>query len=119
MTIGGALAKPVANAHLLWKRKTGATAPDLRWERNVTLGKIWAGAAVLLALAACNSGPPSEATERMQAERYCADGPFARGSKAFDYCVDQKLAQSRRNNDDAKRLYDSTIRNIPTTPAPR
>ena len=77
--------------------------------------KIWAGVALLLALAACNSGPPSEATERMQAERYCADGPFVPGTRAFDYCVDQQLMRSR-NADNSKRLYDSTIRNIPTTP---
>lgn len=83
----------------------------------MSLRNLWAGAAALLMLAACNSGPPSEATERMQAERYCADGPFVPGTRAFDYCVDQQLARSRRT-DDAKRLYDSTIRNIPTPPAP-
>jgi hypothetical protein len=83
----------------------------------MSLRNLWAGAAVLLTLAGCGSGPPSEATERMQAERYCADGPFVRGSKAFDYCVDQQLARHKRA-DDAKKLYDSTIRNIPTAPSP-
>lgn len=80
----------------------------------MALRNIGAGAAILLMLAACNSGPPSAATERMQAERYCADGPFVRGTRAFEYCVEQRLARSN----DARRLYDSTIRNIPTTQAP-
>jgi len=78
---------------------------------------IGAGMAILLMLAACNSGPPTEATERMQAERYCADGPFVRGSRAFEYCVDQQM-ERHRSNDNVKRLYDSTIRNVPTTPSP-
>ncbi|MFM9842419.1 MAG: hypothetical protein ACKVOI_05565 [Dongiaceae bacterium] len=73
--------------------------------------------AALLLLAACGGnggGQPTEATWRMQAERYCADGPYARGTPAFDYCVSQEIARHKRA-DDSKRLYDS-IRNIPTSP---
>lgn len=78
---------------------------------------IWkhlAGAALLLVLAACQSGPPSEATLKMRAERECRDKPFPEGTPIFRYCVDQELAKYKRT-DDAKRLYDSTIRNLPTT----
>jgi hypothetical protein len=72
--------------------------------------------AALLLLAACGGnggGQPTEATWRMQAERYCADGPYARNTPAFEYCVEQEMKRHKRA-DDSKRLYDS-IRNIPTT----
>jgi hypothetical protein len=77
-------------------------------------------AAALLLLAACGGsagGPPTEASWRMQAERYCADGPYARNTPAFEYCVNQEMARHQRAID-SKRLYDSTIRNIQTSPPP-
>jgi hypothetical protein len=80
----------------------------------MALHRTLAAAAVLLALAACNSGPPSEATERMRAERECRDKPFPEHTPIFRYCVDQEMAKYRRSAE-AKKLYDSTIRNIPTT----
>jgi hypothetical protein len=65
--------------------------------------------AALLLLAACGGnggGQPTEASWRMQAERYCADGPYARNTPAFEYCVDQEMKRHKRA-DDSKRLYDS------------
>ena len=32
----------------------------------------------------------------MQAERYCADGPYARNTPAFEYCVDQEMQRHKR-----------------------
>jgi len=79
----------------------------------MALRRVWAGAALLLALAACNSGPPSEATLQMRAERECRDKPFPDHTPIFEYCVDQELAKYKRTAD-ARRLYDSTIRNLET-----
>jgi hypothetical protein len=76
--------------------------------------------AALLLLAACGGnagGPPTEASQRMQAERYCADGPFVRGTPAFDYCVNQEMERHRRAASD-RRLIDSTIRTLPSSPPP-
>ncbi len=64
--------------------------------------------AALLMLAACGGnggGQPTEASWRMQAERYCADGPYARNTPAFEYCVDQEMQRHKRV-DDSKRLYE-------------
>ena len=78
-----------------------------------------AGAALLL-LAACGGnggGQPTEASWRMQAERYCADGPYARNTPAFEYCVNQEMARHNRTASD-RRLIDSTIRTLPSSPPP-
>ena len=78
-----------------------------------------AGAALLM-LAACGGnggGQPTEASWRMQAERYCADGPYARNTPAFEYCVNQEMARHKRTADD-RRLFDSTIRTLPSSPRP-
>ena len=76
--------------------------------------------AALLALAACGGnagGPPTEASLRMQAERYCADGPYARNTPAFEYCVNQEMERHRQTAKD-RRLIDSTIRTLPSSPPP-
>ena len=76
--------------------------------------------AALLMLAACGGnggGQPTEASWRMQAERYCADGPYARNTPAFEYCVNQEMERHRRTAND-RRLIDSTIRTLPSSPPP-
>jgi len=76
--------------------------------------------AAMLLLAACGGsagGPPTEASQRMHAERYCADGPYARNTPAFDYCVNQEMERHRRTAQD-RRLIDSTIRTLPSSPSP-
>jgi hypothetical protein len=75
------------------------------------------GAALLAMLAACNSGPPSEDTLRARAQRECNDRLLPPGSAALKYCIDDEMRKYRRSGE-VKRLYDSTIRNIPTSPSP-
>ena len=84
----------------------------------MNVSKTIAGAALLLVLGACGGnggGQPTEASWRMQAERYCADGPSARNTPAFEYCVNQEMARHNRAASD-RRLIDSTIRTLPSSP---
>ena len=83
----------------------------------MSVRSAWVGVGVLLMLGACNSGPPSEATLQMRAERECRDKPFPEHTPIFKYCVDQELEKYRRSAN-TKRVYDSTIRNVPTTSSP-
>ena len=50
------------------------------------------GGALLLALTACNVGPPSEDTLRARAQRECqGDKQLPPGSAALRYCIDDEM----------------------------
>jgi hypothetical protein len=73
-------------------------------------------AALLLVLAGCG-GAPAEEVGRASAERHCLEEQIPRGTPAFEYCVERRLSEKQRR-DDLRRLYDTTIRDLPRPTVP-